>query len=255
MFWSLKYSLLCRAGLAAESELAKCSDPPHPQESILFIGNSFTYYSNMPMLFYKLAEERHPNKSLRVFLQGGGGLQLWQHAGSRNTKTTLMNSGKWDVVVLQEQSEMPLSPGGVKSMDESCRWFADAVNRVQGRPALLMTWCDLNDPAKQPAISKAYRDIGRQLNALVIPAGDLFLEITKKDPSIKLYDQDNHHPSYHGSYLVACLSEAMLLETKSDLENLVRNRRTQTSSERDPVELKLQEYADEFAIREMSSAH
>ncbi|MBS2000753.1 MAG: hypothetical protein JST44_04550 [Cyanobacteria bacterium SZAS LIN-5] len=266
MFWSLIYNYLRKHGFAAESELARCSEPENPDQSILFIGNSFTYYGAMPCTFYKLAKERLPSRELRVFFQGGAGLMLWQHGGSKNTQTTLLNSGKWDIVVLQEQSEMALSPRSLKRMREGCRWFAKAIRRLGGKPALLMTWCDLDRPEDQVAISKAYRSLAQELDAILIPAGELFLEVTKKDASVVLYDEDKHHPSNHGSYLVACLTEAILLLSKDELRELVKKYRepsvtlsqVENCANRDqgdqcgsfdPVEEKLAQYAAEFALR------
>ncbi len=85
-----------------------------------------------------------------------------------------------------------------------------------------------------------------------------------------LYDPDRHHPSYQGSFLVACLSEALLLHRKDELMELVKQNQVRTAAVKnlqeddkqlesknsliDPqVELKLQAYADDFAHREISA--
>ncbi|CAN5184458.1 hypothetical protein BH10CYA1_BH10CYA1_40960 [soil metagenome] len=251
MFWSTLLSFFGLTSCAFENHLEKCSDPPHPQQSILFIGNSFTYYGNMPLVFSKLAKERHPNRDIRVYSQAGPGLQLAQHANDKNATETLMNSDKWNVVVLQDQSEMALHPQTLKTMASSCRWFDQRIQKFHGKTALLMTWCDLNRPQDQLPISKAYRDIARDLDAIVIPAGELFLEVTKNDPSIAIYDVDQHHPSHYGSFLVACLTEDILLHTKTELAEIV-SKRLHHEGRKDLIEQKLQEYADDFAIRELS---
>ncbi len=251
MFWSTLLSFFGLTSCVAANYLEKCSDPKTPEQSILFIGNSFTYYGNMPLTFSKLAKERFPNSELKVYFQAGPGLQLGQHALDKNSRATLMNSGKWDVVVLQDQSEMPLLPQTLKTMKLNCRWFNERIQLLHGKTALLMTWCDLDKPQDQILISKAYRDIARELDATVIPAGELFLEVTKKDPAIAIYDQDQHHPSHYGSFLVACLVEDLLLQTKAELLEIV-SKRIHHAAHKDPIEQKLQEYADDFAIREMS---
>ncbi|MBI2810587.1 MAG: hypothetical protein HYX67_07155 [Candidatus Melainabacteria bacterium] len=251
MFWSTLLSFLGLTSCASENYLEKCSDPKNPEKSILFIGNSFTYYGNMPLEFSKLAKERFPNRELKVYFQAGPGLQLAQHSRDKNSRATLMNSGTWDVVVLQDQSEMPLHPQTLKTMTASCRWFDQRIKEFHGKTALLMTWCDLNRPEDQVPISKAYRDIARELHAIVIPAGELFLEVTKKDPTIAIYDPDKHHPSHYGSFLVACLAEDLLLQTRAELEEIVTQRSHQIAH-KDPIEQRLQGYADDFALREMA---
>lgn len=266
--WSLLYNYLLKHGFAAESQLAKCSEPENSAHSILFIGNSFTYYGEMPCTFYKLAKKRYPDRQIRVHYQGGAGLMLWQHAGSKNTQSTLLNNGQWDIVVLQEQSEMALNPRSLKRMREGCRWFTKAIRRIGGKPALLMTWCDLDKPEEQVTISRAYCELAEELDAILIPAGELFLEVAQHDSSIVLYDQDGHHPSAHGSYLVACLVEAILMQTKNESfdgveqkiglsvsinqSEISANCDKDNNDAPDPVEQKLQQHAAEFARRFMS---
>lgn len=253
MFWTTLCSLFGLTSRAFENHLAKCSDPESPSKRILFIGNSFTYYDNMPLQFSKLAKARFPNQEFKVYLQAGPGLRLSQHADDKRTQETLMNGGKWDYVVLQDQSEMALKPLPTMTMKSNCKWFDKRIKQVQGKTALLMTWCDLHLPQDQIPISKGYREAARELKATLIPAGELFLEVTQKSPEITLYDPDNHHPGHYGSFLVACLTEDILLHTKESLVDLVNKRKKgQIEPHKDPIEQKLQEYADDFAIREMS---
>lgn len=252
-FLSKLYSLFNLKIADFENHLEKCSDPEKPDLSILFIGNSFTYYDNMPLQLVNLAKERFPDKQLRVYFQAGPGLKLGMHAEDKRTQETLLNNGKWDIVVLQDQSEMALRPFTTQIMRLNCRWFDKRIKQVHGKTALLMTWCDLSLPDDQVPISKGYRDVARQLKATVIPAGELFLEVTQKSPEISLYGEDQHHPSHYGSFLVACLTENILLHTKDELVELVTKRKNgETVLRADPIEQRLVEYADDFAIREMS---
>lgn len=252
-YWSAFLSLFRPSSDFFENHLEKCSDPENPDTSILFIGNSFTYYANMPLQFSKLAKSRFPNKEFKVYFQAGPGLRLSQHADDKRAQETLMNSGKWDYVVLQDQSEMALRPLSTITMKIGFQWFDRRIKQVNGKTALFMTWCDLNQSQDQIPISKAYREAAKKLNAILIPAGELFVEVTEKSPEISLYIEDQHHPGHYGSFLVACLTENMLLHTKEELLALVDKRKSgQLTPHTDPVEQKLQEYADDFAILEKS---
>ncbi len=165
--------------------LEKCSDPAAPQQSFLFIGNSFTYYGNMPLQFLNLAKERSPSKELKVFFHAGPGLTWSQHIREKRTEEILSHSGKWDFVILQDQSEMSLHPLKRKMMSLNCQWFVQRIKKFNGKTVLLMTWCDLDKPQDQIAISKGYRELADKFGAIVIPAGELFLEVTQKDPPSK----------------------------------------------------------------------
>ncbi len=245
-----------RSGLIA---FANSSDTPL---RVLFIGNSFTYANDLPAIFEGIAKDRQPGKKLHVLTAAQGGYALWQHAADNTTKNALMRGGPWDLVVLQDQSNMPLQESSSQVMDEWCVWFDKWIRSNHARTVLLMTWCDLNRPEDQVAISRVYRDIGLKLNALVIPAGELMLEVTQKEPEIALYDADGHHPGPNGSYLVACLLCNMLTHTHTQSMSVGNTQANSLGAFTkaavnipEHIARKLQKYADEFADLEMKRQH
>ncbi|MBS1688716.1 MAG: hypothetical protein JSS96_08325, partial [Bacteroidetes bacterium] len=71
---------------------------------VLFIGNSYTYTNNMPSMLQSLAAEMGDTL---VFNQSTpGGYTLEEHC-SYSPTISLILSQQWDIVVLQEQSELP----------------------------------------------------------------------------------------------------------------------------------------------------
>jgi hypothetical protein len=225
----------------------------NPDLRILFIGNSFISYNDMPAIFVSLMHHQKPQKRLRVFSVTEGGFTLLDH--SRRFSSKLATFSKWDYIILQEQSTQPLNPEDAKNMEIDCVWLDKHFRVSKNKTALLMTWCDLNKPKDQVIISKVYRDIGRKLNATVIPAGELMLKVTKEEPKIPLYDSDGYHPGKYGSYLVACLICNMLGQTKTENASVTMKHQTEKdlknlSGPPDPIERKLQKYADDFAATE-----
>ncbi|MBS1953698.1 MAG: hypothetical protein JST89_05925 [Cyanobacteria bacterium SZAS-4] len=252
-FWNSVFGFFGLTTRAAENHLEKCSDSESPSLSILFIGNSFTYYDNMPLHFSKLAKLRFPNKEFKVYFQAGPGMFLGQHTEDERTMNTLMKSGKWDYVVLQDQSGAALRPLPTMTMKSNLKWFDKRIKQIHGKTALFMTWSDLDQPQDQVPISKGYREAAQELKAILIPAGELFLEVSQKSPEITLYDEDRHHPGHYGAFLVACLAEAILLHTHDELLDIANKRKNgHIPPLQDPFEQKLLEYADECAIREKS---
>lgn len=69
--------------------------------NILFIGNSHTYYNDMPLMVRQRAEEEGYN--CRVTMIAHGGWYLSQHAEEPDVRFNILY-GKYDYVVLQEHA-------------------------------------------------------------------------------------------------------------------------------------------------------
>ena len=76
----------------------------HAQDSasVLFIGNSYTYYNDMPGLFQDLSSSL--GKATYVDSKVNGGATMQVHANDP-VSYQKMNSSNWDYVVLQGQSQ------------------------------------------------------------------------------------------------------------------------------------------------------
>jgi hypothetical protein len=52
-------------------------------------------------------------------------------------------------------------------------------------------------------VSESYRLAARDVDGLLLPAGDAWLEAWKRDAGLQLYGPDAFHPSQAGTYLAA----------------------------------------------------
>ena len=77
--------------------------------SVLFIGNSYTYYNDMPDILSDIAASL--GNSVNNVSQTTGGATFSGHVGNTNTFNAI-NSQIWDYVVLQGQSQEPSFPYG-----------------------------------------------------------------------------------------------------------------------------------------------
>jgi hypothetical protein len=174
---------------------------PKPEIRVLFIGNSFTYYNDLPKMVAELAEAVG-QQPLHYESETPGGYTLERHWQDRKAVPRIQ-SGHWDFVVLQDQSEMPLLRRD--AMVEYGKKFDAEIKKQQAKTILYETWALQNKPDQQTAISKAYEGLSRELNARLAPVGNAWQTALGSDKNLVLHDNDWKHPNATGTYLAACV--------------------------------------------------
>ena len=76
-------------------------------KNILFLGNSYTYFNDLPGMVRSLASAAGFSASVTSIAPGGQTL-----GGHVTSSIGTINSGDWDVVVIQDQSQRPSFPEG-----------------------------------------------------------------------------------------------------------------------------------------------
>lgn len=186
------------------------------QYEILFIGNSYTYYNDLPEnLFAPAAKSIGYNINAKRITKGGW--YLFNSASPDDEVGALveaeLNQKKYDYVVLQEQSTCPiLNP---KKFFDGVRKLVEKIRANGATPLLYVTWGrkdgsdtltnnGLTNESMTYKLAAAYEAIADELGIDVAHVGLAFRNIdsdTKND--IELYFEDLSHPSYSGSYLAA----------------------------------------------------
>jgi len=174
---------------------------------ILFIGNSFTQRNNLPGLIAELAAARELEIGHDLISVGGASLRTHWNGG---TAAKAISAGHYDYVVLQEQSTLPVK--NPARMAENVRLFDAEIRKARAKTVLYMTWARQHSPDHQDLISEAYRSIGDELDALVIPVGLAWQKFMATHDRPVLHDRDQSHPSPAGSYLAACVFLTVLLK-------------------------------------------
>jgi len=113
-----------------------------------------------------------------------------------------INSGKFAFVVLQEQSTLPIK--NAARMRENVLLFDEAIRGAGAKTVLYMTWARRHAPDSQQAITEAYKSVGREIGAIVVPVGEVWRRFMGKHGKPVLHDKDQSHPTAAGSYLAAC---------------------------------------------------
>lgn len=167
---------------------------------VLFVGNSLTYWNEMPWMVEQISANGTPKVS--TAFAGGSGMSLRQQWQSAKTLRTIREN-EWDYVVLQGQSSEP-----ERNHAEFARYGAllDAEIRKRGaKTVFFLTWANRGRP--QGPISERYRFLAKSRGALVAPVGIAWQELAKK--GLDLYDGSGVHPNLGGTYLSACVFYAL----------------------------------------------
>ena len=174
---------------------------------ILFVGNSYTGRSQLPSLIAGLAGAGDPPRKLQVAAILAGGASLKRHWNAGKVQQAL-RAGRWDDVVLQEQSTLPVK--NAQRYHDNVRLFVPLIREHGARLVLYLTWARRETPEKQRDITGAVQTIAAEAGALVVPVGPAWETSRRELPEIALYEDDGSHPTAAGSFLAACVFHARL---------------------------------------------
>jgi hypothetical protein len=188
---------------------------------VLFIGNSYTYFNNLPGMLTDLSTSL--GDYVQPTSQVAGGATFQVHATNPATYTAI-NSADWDFVVLQAQSQEPSFPDSQVNSETLpfAEQMADSIrnNSICSNILMFMTWGRENgDPQWVPIstfdgmnsrLRNAYIRMADSIDASISPVGVAWKYVRDIYPSIQLYSPDGSHPSLEGSYLAACTFYASL---------------------------------------------
>jgi hypothetical protein len=203
-------------GLLALRLSAGCPDPGRCTR-VLFVGNSYTTVNDLPHVFASLA--RSGGHGVEVGTAAGDGWTLADHAGSSTTAAKLA-SAKWEIVVLQEQSQIPsVAQFRETQMYPAARRLVAAVRNQGARPLFYLTWGRRdgwpengmpNYATMQSAIDDGYLAIATDQRVAVAPVGLAWSTLLIRDSSTTLWQEDGSHPTEAATYLAACVFYATI---------------------------------------------
>lgn len=167
---------------------------------VLFVGNSLTYYNELPLVVRALSQAAGADSGMRVGMVASPDYSLEDH-WANGTAAREIAAAKWDVVVLQQ---------GPSALEESrtllvayARRFADVARAASAQPALYAPWPTADRGQDFARSGESYRIAADSAHALVFPVGEAWLAAWKRNPTLGLYASDGLHPSPLGTYLAA----------------------------------------------------
>ncbi len=179
---------------------------------ILFIGNSYTFYNDMPMIFRDLCAKNGFEAEVMSVTQGGYTIAHYvsnENEQGRRAKE-ILKTHKFDYVVLQEQSVRPAA--NPETFLESVRKFMPYIRENGAVPVFYQTW---GRPDKTPILAQygwthetmqallkdAYTKAAAENNGILVPAGDRLSEGYRA--GLDVYSDEGGHPSLLGSQIIA----------------------------------------------------
>jgi MYXO-CTERM domain-containing protein len=212
-------------------------------QAVLFVGNSYTQFNAPNAInedYASLLAEGMPDWEVRSERYTRGGYTLSQHLsdaeGATDLHTYLTEGGadSWDLVVLQDQSQVPGFPveqtEWIESKDAAVS-LASMITAAGAEPRLFMTWGRRDGdsinvarfpdyPTMQRLLAEGYYAyaeaiVGAGYPVQVVPVGMAWQHIYDAHMAVgedplessalfsRLYTGDGSHPSVLGSYLAS----------------------------------------------------
>ena len=160
---------------------------------VLFVGNSLTYWNDMPKMVARLARADEGAPRLFVVRYTAPGWDL-RRASRNDGLRSLLDEVRWDDLVLQEHSHEP---------DPFVKELHDRVAGRGGRTTLVMVGAPN---------AETFVELARTLPASLAAVDGAFWEALRRRPGLDLRADDEGHPNRAGSFLMASLFYATITD-------------------------------------------
>ena len=187
---------------------------------VLFIGNSITYFNDMPLLFESIAENQGHEVEVSMYAPGGTGFV--HHYVDPNVHT-LLSSTVWDIVVLQPGSgESAGATYPVSTTIQRGQIILDSIYAhspcarvyLYQIPYGVVSASDYaNYFSVQDLIIDNLHQMADAFELQLIPAGAAARTYYSTSPNIYLHNTYNDiHPSLAGSFLTAATAYSSIFQ-------------------------------------------
>jgi len=203
------------AARAAASDRTKAASAP---VRILFLGNSYTYFNNLPHMLEQLTASARLRRSVQGTMVVEGGATLRDH-WEQGKALALLRQKHWDYVVLQEQSNLGVAyfvdgQSRITNAPDFQKYalrFHRAIQEVGAKTVLFQTWAREDAPERDQAmLNHIYGSVAKEIQCQLVPVGMAWQETRKANAAVPLFAADGSHPAPAGTYLTACCFFATL---------------------------------------------
>jgi len=187
-------------------------------KNVLFIGNSQTFYNNLPKMTQNIANSvgdvlNYEQSTLPSY-------SFRQHINNSETRNKIRKGG-WDYVILQESSSWPaLWDSYVEAnIYPYLQQLKDLIKETnpcakiilyhtwgfkEGIPGYCATWPNVcNYTSMDNQLQIRFKEMASKFNMILSPVGPVWRTLRTSAPLIELFDPDNSHPSLKGSFVGA----------------------------------------------------
>jgi hypothetical protein len=211
---ALFLSFLCVSGHDLKAQLSY---------RVLFLGNSYTGVNNLPQIVSDVALSAGDTLVFDSYTPGG--YLLIDHSNDATSQNKIMTGG-WDYVVIQGQSQEPITFNNQFNGGGSALYSLIKEYNPCGVTMPYMTWGRKNGDESNcvsfpvmctyegmdTTIRNSYLNLTAFINGEVSPVSVVWNYLRQNYPGIELYQADESHPSLEGSYAAACCFYATLFK-------------------------------------------
>ncbi|MCB9733789.1 MAG: hypothetical protein H6745_14410 [Deltaproteobacteria bacterium] len=185
---------------------------PSGPRKVLFVGNSYTYYNDLPAVVAALGAAT-PGAAVEVESITDGGARLYDHWTTTGARERIAQGGLDDVVLQGQSVETFRGEGGFEAAAEL---FAGALRDAGARGVWYATWARRDDVVADVGVADAdtmarlidaaYRDAAEQNPGDVeARVGAAWRIAQKAHPEVAFHVADGSHPQPIGTLLAACV--------------------------------------------------
>ncbi len=167
---------------------------------ILFVGNSHTFFNDMPEIFRYLYKAG-TGEDAEVTMQAHPGVTFGWHLSQEAELRYALLHGRYDYLVLQQAAHEPC-PSPQETLQDGGQIIAHA-KALGIQPIVCMPWCEKRLPQHQQTMFETYTKLCQDNGCLMEVTGYVFEEVRQNHPEINLYFYDGEHCNPYGSYVRA----------------------------------------------------
>lgn len=196
-------------------------------KKVLFIGNSYTFFNDMPEMVEAAANSTGDDVSVTESTVGGSDIEF--HATSTYTQNNI-SADDWDFVSIQGNSVEVAVTGDY--FDVNVYPFAAQLvdkirtNNACSQPVFYRTWGRENGiggttctnyptlcsyESMNETLASNYKLLADDNDGLISPVGAVWDYLIENPDTPDLYNADESHPSVMGSYVAACTFYTIIL--------------------------------------------
>lgn len=162
--------------------------------SVLFVGNSLTYFNNLPILLKKHAKIRGLNVEVEMLAKPNYAIiDHWIDGVVQK----LIRTKKYDFVVIQQGPSSQAN--GLEMLITDGAKYAEICEKNSAKLAYFMVWPSLAYYHSFDGVIANYTTGAEANNAILCPVGKIWKDHFDKTKDYSFYGADQFHPSVKGS--------------------------------------------------------
>lgn len=170
------------------------------RKRFLFLGNSHTYFNDMPAIFADFCREGgfcDPE----IMVLTAPNMTYQDHLQRETSLRFALVYGGFDYLIMQQAAHSPCP-----TADETLRDGKEIIRHARSlgvTPVQILPWAEKARPDRQEGINAIYETLSQQTGVELARVGDVFARARRETALPDLYWTDGAHASCWGSYAIA----------------------------------------------------